>query len=58
MIKKEYALYKGEECLAIGTINELSEKFNVKKKTLLFYQTPAHKKRERKGKLRVLVCLD
>lgn len=57
-IKKEYALYKGEECLGIGTVKELSEKFNVKEKTIMFYNTPSHKKRERKCKLRTLICLD
>ena len=37
---KEYALYKGEELLAIGTKRELAEKFNVKERTITFYMTP------------------
>lgn len=54
---KVYALYKGEEILAIGTIKELSDKFDVKRKTLLFYQTPVNKKRD-KGNRRVLVKIE
>ncbi len=57
-MKTEYALYKGEVLLDIGTIQELSDKYKVKRKTLYFYQTPAHNRREKKGNLRVLVKLD
>lgn len=35
---KEYALYKGDKLLDIGTLKELSDKFKVKTRTLLFYQ--------------------
>ena len=42
---KEYALYKGEECLAIGTIKEIAEQMNVKIRTIQFYTTPTYKKR-------------
>lgn len=41
----EYALYKGDELLDVGTLEYLAKKFNVKIKTLLFYQTPTQKKR-------------
>lgn len=54
----EYALYKGEKLLSIGTLDELQEKYKVKRETLYFYQTPAHRKRDRKGNFRVLVKLD
>lgn len=57
-MKTEYALYKGEVLLDIGTIQELSDKYKVKRETLYFYQSPAHKKREKKGNARVLVKLD
>ena len=40
-----YVLYKGEEQLAEGSLDELAEKFKVKRKTLLFYQSPAYLKR-------------
>lgn len=57
-LKSEYALYKGDVLLDIGTLDELQEKYKVKRETLYFYQTPAHKRREKKGNLRVLVKLD
>ncbi len=42
---KIYALYKGEDCLGIGTIKELAEQLNIKATTLRFYMTPTYKKR-------------
>lgn len=56
-MNKEYALYKGDELLGIGTLQELSKQFGVKVKSLLFYQTPAYRKRtsEKKGK-RLVKC--
>ena len=53
MKKTEYALYKGENLLDIGTLDELQKKYKVKRETLYFYQSPAHRKRERKH-----VCLE
>jgi len=47
--KKEYALYKGEKCLAIGTIKEIAEKMNVKFRTIYFYTTPVYKRRCKKS---------
>lgn len=54
---KEYALYKGDELLDVGTLEYLSKKFNIKKRTLLFYQSLAYRKRtsERKGR-RLIRC--
>lgn len=49
---KVYAMYKGEECLGIGTIKELAAQFNVKIKTIKFYTTPTYKKRVKKAKNR------
>lgn len=49
---KEYAIYKGEECLAIGTIKELAKKLKVKERTIYFYTTPTYKKRVKAGKNR------
>lgn len=46
----EYALYKGDELLDVGTLEYLAKKFNVKIKTLLFYQTPTQKKRTSENK--------
>ncbi len=56
-INKIYALYKGDEQLAEGTLDELAKIFNVKKKTLLFYQSPAHINRKKKN-FKVLVRVE
>jgi len=59
--KLEYALYKGDECLGIGTIQELSKQMRVKERTIRYYQTPQYKKRgrgEKSKKRRVLIKLD
>lgn len=42
---KVYALYKGEDCLAIGTKREISEQLDIKMETLDFYTTKAYKER-------------
>jgi len=42
---KEYALYKGEECLAIGTIQEISEQLGITYKSVMFYKTETYRKR-------------
>lgn len=59
--KKEYALYKGDECLGIGTRKELAQKFNLKEKTISFYSSPTYLKRHEKSRLnnyKVVVKLD
>lgn len=61
---KEYAMYRGEDLLCIGTIREIAEELNVKVETVRFYLTPTYQKRlaKRKNgnpdKQRSLVCLD
>lgn len=59
---KEYALYKGEELLSIGTAKEIAEEMGIKVASVYFYQTPTHKKRLASSKnpdnARVLVRLD
>lgn len=56
-MNKDYALYKGDELLGIGTLEALSKEFGIKIKSLLFFKTPTYKKRtsERKGK-RLIKC--
>lgn len=49
---KIYAMYKGDECLAIGTLIQLSKALNIKIETLYFYMSPTYKKRVKKGKNR------
>ena len=48
-MEKQYALYKGEECLAIGTIKEIAEQLKVQVRTIYFYTTKAYKKRCKNG---------
>jgi hypothetical protein len=46
----EYAVYKGEEILVIGTAKECAEKLQVKIQTIRFYASPVHLKRVEKSK--------
>lgn len=41
----DYAVYKGDEILFVGTISEIAERFNVKKNTARFWTTSANKRR-------------
>ena len=54
---KEYAVYKGEEILAIGTLQEIAEELKVKVKSIKFYGTESYTKRTTDNARR-LVCLD
>ena len=38
---KEYALYKGEHILAVGTADEIAEELGISRKTVWFYGTPS-----------------
>lgn len=51
----EYALYKGDDLLFLGTVNEIAKQMNVLPSTIFYYQTPTAKKR--KSKL-VLIKID
>ena len=42
---KEYALYKGDKFIDIGTKDYLAKKINVSEKTITFYSSPAHLRR-------------
>ncbi|MBY7009540.1 hypothetical protein FDB15_08175 [Clostridium botulinum] len=57
-----YALYKGEECLGIGSIQELAKQFNVQLRTIQFYGTDAYKrkleKRKNSNNAKLLVPID
>lgn len=55
---KEYALYKGDELLGIGTLKELAEKNGVKPSTIYFYISPSYKKRGNGRNRKVLIKLD
>lgn len=62
-MEKEYALYKGEDLLSVGTLDEIAEKMGSKRVTIRQYLFPAYQRRyEKKNKsernTRVLVRLD
>lgn len=42
---KEYALYKGEQMVAIGTINEIAAERGVKPDTIRFYMSGVYQRR-------------
>lgn len=58
-INRVYAMYKGDKCLGVGTVEELSKQLNVIEKTIRFYLTPSYRKRFIKGKnRRELIIVD
>lgn len=42
---KEYALYKGDTLLAVGTVKEIAYMLKIKVDTVYFYGTPTWLKR-------------
>ena len=48
---QEYALYKGEECLAIGTIEEIAKQQGIKEKSVYFMLMPTYKKRVKNSRI-------
>lgn len=55
---KEYVLYKGEQILAIGTLEEIAASIGVAVETVKFYGMPSYKKRIKGEKARELVELE
>ena len=55
---KEFACYKGDEFIAIGTIKELAEKTGHAESTLRFCTHPASKKRNKGNQLVVFAVED
>lgn len=50
----EYVVYRGDKIIAIGTLNELSYRLNLTKKTLMALSSPSRHRR-RAGKKGMLV---
>lgn len=40
-----YVIYKGEEVVAVGTLEEVAEALGVKTDTIYFYASPCHWRR-------------
>lgn len=45
MQAKEFALYKGDELIAMGTKREIAEQLGVSASTIGYYGTPAYARR-------------
>lgn len=43
--RDEFALYKGDRIIAIGTAEELARRQGVTAETIRYYSTPAHRRR-------------
>lgn len=56
--EKFYALYKGDEIIAIGTLKELGKLLNVSPRTIFFYSTPTYKKRNKGGNSYIVIRID
>ncbi|MGZ1075889.1 hypothetical protein ACXOXG_08355 [Streptococcus thermophilus] len=54
---KEYALYKGDELLAMGTKREIAEKLGISVRSVTCYGTPSYAKRTNEKYGRRLVKL-
>ena len=55
--KRNYAVYRGDEFLDIGTAKELAKKFGVKEVTIKYWCTPSNALRD-KGNRFVAVKLE
>lgn len=53
-MRYEYALYKGDELLAVGTVREIANQIGVTEKTVFHYGTPTYKKRTSKNGRRLV----
>ncbi|WMM24083.1 hypothetical protein RBU61_14280 [Tissierella sp. MB52-C2] len=47
---KEFALYKGEDILSIGTISDIANQLEVRKDTIAYYKTQAYRRKLDKRK--------
>lgn len=44
-----YAVWRGDECLAVGTVAELAERFKVRPETVRWWASPAAHRRADEG---------
>lgn len=57
--KYVYALYKGDEFIDLGTLEELAKKEGVKPHTIAYYQTEAYKRKAKNNEnRRVLIKIE
>lgn len=53
----EYAMYKGDELLSVGTISEIASELFLTEKTVRYYGTPRHIQNRHKTR-KVLIKLE
>ena len=54
---KEYAVYKSDKLLGIGTLEELAEKFNVRPRTVKDWSCPSYYEKGAGGR-KIAILLD
>lgn len=54
---KEYAVYKGDTFIDLGTVDELAERLNLSRKTILWYASCKRWKKEAKKGNCIIVIL-
>ncbi len=57
-LQPEYALYKGDVLLAMGTIDEIAEKLGARVEAVRFIGSPCYEGRTNAGKARRLVKIE
>lgn len=57
-VHRVHALYRGEELLSIGTIEEIAEERGVSFNTIHHYKFPAYARRTKEGSALRLVCIE
>jgi len=55
---QDYALYKGDELLALGTLDEMEKQLGVRRKSILRYGTPSYRKKCKGRNGKVLIKLE
>lgn len=54
----EYALYKGDEFIDIGTAEKLSREYGYTKGTIRYYSSPSYMRKERSKRPDAIVCVN
>ena len=56
--KKIYAMYKGENCLAIGTQREIARQLNMTLDSVRYCRTPRNQRRNTGGNRKILISIE
>lgn len=58
MPRKEYAIYKGDEFIMIGTKEECAKRLNIKPDHVQFMASPTNAKRDKGNRMTAIVIED